>query len=318
MSKEIFHQLLELETEQRNPRTEHLSELSTEDILKIINDEDKKVAYAVEREIPNIAKAVEIIVKAIKNGGKWFYVGAGTSGRLGVIDIAELLPTYNIGPETCEAIIAGGPGALFRPIEGAEDNEEMAVRELKAKRLNSNDVVVGISASGRTPFVVRSLKYARDIGAKTIAITSVKDSPITRYADIIICPDTGPEVITGSTRMKAATAQKMILTMLSTTIMVRLGRVKGNLMISLDPASKKLIERAKRIIMMESGVDYNTASKILEESKGNVTAAIVMSKAKVEYDEAIRLLKMSNNIPTKAIELAEKLRKKSNPLSRKQ
>ncbi|HDJ89199.1 MAG TPA: N-acetylmuramic acid 6-phosphate etherase [Thermoprotei archaeon] len=318
MSKEVFQQLLKIETEQINPKSRNLSELSTEEILKIINDEDKKVAYAVEKEIPNIAKAVNIVVNAIKNGGKWFYVGAGTSGRLGVIDIAELLPTYNIGPETCEAIIAGGPGALFRPIEGAEDDEKMAVRELKAKRLNSRDVVIGISASGRTPFVIRSLKYAKEVGAKTIAITSVRNSPITRYADVIICPDTGPEVITGSTRMKAATAQKMILTMLSTTIMVKLGRVKGNLMISLDPASKKLIERAKRIIMMESGVDYDTASKILEEAKGNVTAAIVMSKAKVGFEDALRLLEISNNIPTKAIELAEKLKKNSNPLLKKQ
>ena len=306
--RRVFEQLQKLTTEQVNPRSKNLSELPTIEILKIINEEDKKVAYAIEKEIPNIAKAVEVIVEALKKGGKWVYVGAGTSGRLGVIDVAELLPTYDIGPEAAEAIIAGGPGAMFRPIEGAEDDEEMAVRELKAKRITSKDVIIGISASGRTPFVVAALRYARSVGAKTVAITSVKGSPVTKYADIVICPQTGPEVITGSTRMKAATAQKMILTMLSTTVMVRLGRVKGNLMISLEPVSKKLIERAKRIIMMETGVSYEDATKYLELSKGNVTAAIVMAKARVDYETAIELLARTNNVPTKAIELAEKLR----------
>ncbi len=307
--RELFKLLERLTTEQINPRSTRLSELSTVEILKIINDEDKKVAFAVEKEIPNIAKAVDTIVDSIKRGGKWIYVGAGTSGRLGIIDVAELLPTYDIGPEVAEAIIAGGPGAVFRPIEGAEDDEEMAVRELKAKRLCSKDVVVGISASGRTPYVIAALRYAREIGAKAIAITCVRDSPIVKHADIVICPNTGPEVITGSTRMKAATAQKMILTMMSTAIMVRLGRVKGNLMVTLEPVSRKLIERAKRIIMIETGVDYDTATKLLEESKGNVTAAIVMGKANVSYEKAIALLNATNNVPTKAIELAEKLRR---------
>ena len=306
--KKVFEELLSLTTEQINPRSVDLSELPTIEILKIINDEDKKVAYAVEKELPNIAKAVDTIVEAIKKGGKWFYVGAGTSGRLGVIDVAELLPTYDVGPEIAEAIIAGGPGAVFRPIEGAEDDEDMAVRELKARRITDKDVVVGISASGRTPFVIAALKYAREVGAKTVTITCVKGSPITKYADIVIAPDTGPEVITGSTRMKAATAQKMILTMMSTAIMVRLGRVKGNLMVSLEPKSKKLIERAKRIIMIETGVSYEKASRLLEEAKGNVTAAIVMAKAGIDYSTAVELLEATGNIPTKAIELAEKLR----------
>ena len=306
--KRVFEELLSLTTEQINPRSANLSELPTIEILKIINDEDKKVAYAVEKELPNIAKAVDTIVEALKNGGKWFYVGAGTSGRLGVIDVAELLPTYDVGPEMAEAIIAGGPGAVFRPIEGAEDDEDMAVRELKARRITDKDVVVGISASGRTPFVIAALRYAREIGAKTVAITCVKGSPVTKYADIVIAPDTGPEVITGSTRMKAATAQKMILTMMSTAIMVRLGRVKGNLMVSLEPKSKKLIERAKRIIMIETGASYETASRLLEEAKGNVTAAIVMAKAGVDYSTAVKLLEATGNVPTKAIELAEKLR----------
>ncbi len=310
--KRIFEELSKLETEQINPRARQISELSTIEILRIINEEDKKVAYAIEKEIPNIAKAVETIVKAIKNGGKWIYIGAGTSGRLGVIDVAELLPTYDVGPEIAEAIIAGGPGAMFRPIEGAEDDEEMAIRELKARRLCNKDVVIGISASGRTPFVIAALKYAKNIGAKTIAITSVRNSPITKHADIIICPETGPEVITGSTRMKAATAQKMILTMLSTTVMIKLGRVHGSLMITLEPVSKKLIERAKRIIMMEAGISYEKASKLLKEANGNVTLAIVMGKAKIDRKLAEELLIKANNIPTKAIKLAEELKKHEN------
>jgi len=307
--KKVFEELLRIETEKTSSKFEKLSELSIIEILKVINEEDKKVAYAIEKELPKIAKAVEVIVNAIKNGGKWIYVGAGTSGRLGVIDVAELLPTYNVGPETADAIIAGGPGAMFRPIEGAEDDEEMAIRELKARRINSKDVVIGISASGRTPFVIAALKYARSLGAKTIAITSTCNSPITSHADIIICPKTGPEVITGSTRMKAATAQKMILTMLSTTVMVKLGKVHGSLMVSLEPVSKKLIERAKRIIMMEANVNYEEASKLLREANGNVTVAIVMAKANVTRKQAETLLRIANNIPTKAIKLAEELRK---------
>lgn len=307
--RKVFEELLKIETEKINEKFKKLSELSTTEILKIINEEDKKVAYAIEKEIPKIAKTVEVIVEAIRKGGKWIYVGAGTSGRLGVIDVAELLPTYNVGPETADAIIAGGPGAMFRPIEGAEDDEEMAIRELKARRITSKDVIIGISASGRTPFVIAALKYARKIGAKTIAITSTCNSPITKHADITICPKTGPEVITGSTRMKAATAQKMILTMLSTTVMIKIGKVHGSLMISLEPVSKKLIERAKRIIMMEANVNYEEASKLLEEADGNVTVAIVMAKAKVTKQQAETLLRIANNIPTKAIKLAEELRK---------
>jgi len=301
----IFRELSKLDTEKINPISRALSELNTLEILHIINEEDKKVAYAVEKAIPEIGKAVDLVVKAIKMGGKWFYVGAGTSGRLGVIDVAELLPTYNIGPETAEAIIAGGYGALVRPIEGAEDDEEMAYRELEGRRLSDKDVVIGISASGRTPFVVASLKYAQKIGARTVCITNVRDSPITKYANIKIVLQTGPEVITGSTRMKAATAQKMVLTMMSTAIMVKLGRVHGNLMVSLQPVSKKLKERAKRILMIETGVDYEAASKILEASEYNMVAAIVMAQAKIPYKDALRLLEESNWIPTKAILLAK-------------
>lgn len=304
----VFELLSKLETEQRNPASERLSEMETIEMLRVINEEDKKVAYAVEKALPEIAKLVEAIVEAVRSGGRWIYVGAGTSGRLAAIDVAELLSTYDVGPEVVEALVAGGPGAMVRPIEGAEDDEEMAVRELKARRVCGKDVVVGISASGRTPYVVSALKYAKSVGARTAAITCVENSPVTEFADIKVVVKTGPEVITGSTRMKAGTAQKMVLTMLSTAVMVKLGRVYGNLMVALQPVSQKLRERAKRIIMMEAGVSYDEASRILEEAKYDVVTAIVMAVAGVSYEEAVQLLQQTGYIPTRAVELAKRLR----------
>ncbi len=312
MGREVFEQLSRLETEQRNPASERLSELPTLEILRLINEEDKKVAYAVERALPEVAKLVDAIVDAVKRGGRWIYVGAGTSGRLAAIDVAELLSTYDVGPEVVEAIVAGGPGAMVRPIEGAEDDEWMAVRELRARRLCERDVVVGVSASGRTPFVVSALRYAKSVGARTAIITSVEDAPAAQYADIKVVVKTGPEVITGSTRMKAGTAQKMVLTMLSTAVMVKLGRVYGNLMVALQPVSQKLRERAKRILMMEAGVSYEEAARILEEAGYNLPVAIVMAVAGVGRGEAQRLLEEASYVPTRAIELA-KARRASQP-----
>lgn len=306
--RQVFELLSKLETEQRNPLSERLSEMETIEILRVINEEDKKVAYAVEKALPEIAKLVDTIVEAVRNGGRWIYVGAGTSGRLAAIDVAELLSTYNVGPEVVEALVAGGPGAMVRPIEGAEDDEEMAVRELKARRLCERDVVVGVSASGRTPYVVSALRYAKSVGAKTAVITCVEGSPAAQYADIKVVVKTGPEVITGSTRMKAGTAQKMVLTMLSTAVMVKLGRVYGNLMVSLQPVSQKLRERAKRILMMEAGVSYEEASRLLEQANYNLPAAIVMAVAGVGREEALKLLEQANYIPTRAIELAKRVR----------
>jgi len=303
--RRIFKELEETPTEERVKGICEIEKMPTIEILRMINEEDKKAVEAVGRELENICKAVETIVEAISNGGKMIYVGAGTSGRLAVMDAAELLPTFNIGPETVEAIIAGGPGAVFKPIEGAEDNEEEAVRELKARRIGSGDVIVGISASGRTPFVISALKYAKSIGAKTIAITSNRRGEIAKYADILIAPETGPELITGSTRMKAATAQKVILTMMSTTVMIKLGRVKSGYMINLTPVSSKLRERAKRIIMEEAGVSYEEAERRLLEADGNVTLAIIMAKTNLSRNEAEKLLKKAGGIPLKAIEMAE-------------
>lgn len=303
--KEIFEELTKTPTEEISRKNMNLNDLPTMEILRIINNEDKKVAEAVEKVLEEIGKAVDIIIEAIKNGGKIFYIGAGTSGRLAVIDAAELLPTFNVGPEIVEAIIAGGPGAMFRAMEGAEDNEEEAIRELKAKRIKNTDVIIGITASGRTPFIISALKYAKSLGAKNIAITSNKMGEVTRYADITIAPETGPEVITGSTRMKAATAQKMILTMISTTVMIKLGKVRGSLMINLTPLSGKLRERAKRIIMEEAGVSYETAEEKLMEADGNVTLAIIMAKTGLSKIEAEKVLEEAGNIPSKAIEMVE-------------
>lgn len=302
--REALKLLSRLETEQRNPLSERISELPTIEILKIINEEDKKVAHAVERALPEIARLVDLIVEAVRSGGRWIYVGAGTSGRLAAIDVAELLSTYGLGPEIVEALVAGGPGAMVRPIEGAEDDEEMAVRELKARRLCERDVVVGVSASGRTPYVVSALRYARAVGSRTALITCVEDCSAAEYAEVKVVVRTGPEVVTGSTRMKAGTAQKMVLTMLSTAVMVRLGRVHGNLMISMQPVSSKLRERARGILMMEAGVSYEEAARILEEASYNLPVAIVMAVAKVGREEAVRLLEEAGHIPVRAIELA--------------
>lgn len=242
---DVLKELEQLISEQVNPRTVNIDKLSVEEILRLINDEDKKVAYAVERELPNIAKAVEAMIKALKSGGRVFYIGAGTSGRLGIVDRAELISTFGMDRSKVIAILAGGTKAIFGPSEMAEDNEENGAKAMKRYRVSSKDVVIGISASGRTPYVLGSLKEARKRGAITIAITVNPNAKMIRYSDIVICPIVGPEVIMGSTRMKAGTAQKMILTMMSTTVMIKLGRVKGNLMTNLLPISTKLKERAK-------------------------------------------------------------------------
>ncbi|MCX8169427.1 MAG: N-acetylmuramic acid 6-phosphate etherase [Candidatus Methanomethylicia archaeon] len=304
-SRIVFEKLCEIPTETKIMEKWNIDKLPTIEILRIINEEDKKAVEAVGRELESISKAVELICQSLSNGGRMIYIGAGTSGRLAIIDVAELMPTFNVGPEIAEAIIAGGPGAVFRAIEGAEDDEEMAVRELKARRIRELDVIIGISASGRTPFVISALKYAKSVGAKTIAITSNRRGEIINYADIVIAPETGPEVITGSTRMKAATAQKTILTMMSTTIMIKLGRIKNGLMINLTPVSDKLKERAKRIIMEEAGVSHEEAERKLFESGGSVTLAIIMAKTGLNICEARKLLEEAKGIPLKAIELAE-------------
>jgi N-acetylmuramic acid 6-phosphate etherase len=298
------HRFEFIETEQRNPKTLGLSALPTERILRIINSEDKKVPEAVRREIPRIARAIHQIVKSLRLGGRLIYVGAGTSGRLGIIDVAELIPTFGAGPELVQAIIAGGRQAVFTPVEGAEDNQRAAIVELRKIGLSRRDVVLGISASGRTPFVLGALKYARMLKARTIAVTVNPASAIYQYAEIVICPRTGREVLAGSTRMKAGTAQKLVLNMISTVSMLRLGRVHGNLMIALRPASAKLIERAKSIVAIETGLTYHEAAQTLQNAKMNVALAILMAKMNLDYRTAQRLMNKAHGSLEKALNSA--------------
>jgi N-acetylmuramic acid 6-phosphate etherase len=236
---------------------------------------------------------VDRIVQAIQNHGRLFYIGAGTSGRLAVIDAAELFPTFGVGSETVRAIIAGGRRAMFRPVEGIEDNEVQAKFDLQRSGFSRRDVLLGISASGRTPYVVAALEYAEGLGAGTIALTSNPDSRITKTAGIVICPKTGAEVIAGSTRMKAGTAQKLVLNMISTTAMIRLGKIHGNLMVSLKPVSAKLAERQVRILMQATSLSRKESKNILAKARGNVKIAILMAKAPLDFSSAKKLLEKS-------------------------
>jgi N-acetylmuramic acid 6-phosphate etherase len=304
-------ELSDLSTEGINQKTRSLGSLSTEDILKKINDEDSKVPQIIRKEIPEIAKAVDAIVHSLQNQGRLFYVGAGTSGRLAVIDAAELLPTFGAGTETVKAIIAGGRKAVFHSVEGAEDDEAQAKIDLERSRVSKDDVLLGISASGRTPFVVGALVYARKLGARTIALTSNQGSRITKIADIAICPETGPEVIAGSTRMKAGTTQKLVLNMISTTAMVRLGRVHGNLMVSLKPVSAKLVDRQLRILMQATGLPREPARHALQEARGNVKIAILMIESGASYLDAERCLKNSESSLDKALATTKPKKTKS-------
>jgi N-acetylmuramic acid 6-phosphate etherase len=265
-------------TEHRNPASRGLDRLPTKAILRLMNQEDRKVAISVGREIPSIARAVDAIVSGIRKGGRLIYVGAGTSGRLAVLDAAECPPTFGISPHTVQAMIAGGKKALTSAVEGAEDSARNAVRDLRAKKLSRNDVVVGIAASGTTPYVLSALAFARKRGAKTVAITSNRNAAITRDAQIVIAAEVGPEIVTGSTRLKAGTSQKLVLNMLSTAAMVRLGHVYDNLMIDVALTNEKLRQRGLRILAEASGADPSAAEHALRQSGHNLRAALVMLK----------------------------------------
>ena len=275
-----------LATEQRNSHSQHIDSVSTEDMLRIINDEDHKVADAVGAIIPDIAKAVDTIADRLRHGGRLFYMGSGTSGRLGILDAVECPPTYSTDPERIQGLIAGGYEAIFRAKEGAEDSPELGRQDLIAKNLTDDDVVVGLSASGRTPYVVGGLTYAASVGAATIAIDCSPHSAISACADIDLCAVVGPEVVTGSTRMKAGTAQKMIANMLSTGAMIRLGKVYGNLMVDVKSSNQKLEERARRIVMTATGCNRQEAVKALAESQGRAKTAIVMILLNLPAKEA--------------------------------
>lgn len=302
MESSLYKKLQSLVTEKQNPESFGLDMMSTEEILRVINNQDKTVPFIVEKEIPYIAQAVEIVVNAIKNGGRLIYIGAGTSGRLGVLDASEIPPTFGAPPTLIRGIIAGGYKALVEAQEGAEDKKEDGARDLMALDFTEKDVACGISASRITPYVVGAIEQARKIGAKTIYVTCNHRDQLEVDVDVAICPVVGPEVIMGSTRMKAGTAQKLVLNMITTTTMVRLGKVYNNMMVDLQMNSKKLEERSKRTVIMVTGVDYETAEKVLKEAGGHVKTALVMILKGVDKKEAQRRLKLADGFVRKAIE----------------
>ncbi|QKE73768.1 N-acetylmuramic acid 6-phosphate etherase [Arthrobacter citreus] len=292
-----------LSTEQVNYKTINIDTASTTEILRMINEEDFFVPLAVRDQLENISKAVYGIVERIKIGGRLFYIGAGTSGRLGILDASECPPTYGIDPELIQGLIAGGSEAIHSAVEGAEDREDLGKEVIYENSINEKDVVVGITASGRTPYVISAVKEAKIVGALTIGISNNIQSQINEIVDIEITPQVGPEVIMGSTRMKSGTSQKLVLNMLTTATMVKLGKIYGNLMVDLQPTNKKLIDRTVRIVMHATGLEESDAQKYLEKSGFNPKVAIVMVQALVEREEAEELLLKADGVIKKAIAL---------------
>ena len=288
-------------TEQENPRTKQISSLATGDIVRLMNDEDARVAEAVREVLPQVAQAVDGIVARIQHGGRLFYIGTGTSGRLGVLDASECPPTFGVSPELVQAVIAGGYDACYRAVEASEDDAAAGERDLELRGFTKADVLVGIAASGRTPYTVGAVEYARGIGALTIAITCVPESAITRAAEIPIVPLVGPEVIAGSTRMKAGTAQKLILNMLSTATMIRLGYVTGNRMTSVQTRNVKLRERALRILMAETGLSEPAAMRTIDLADGDLRLALVMTKTGNSRETAEAALKRTRWVVADAV-----------------
>ncbi|OCQ53379.1 N-acetylmuramic acid 6-phosphate etherase [Photorhabdus australis subsp. thailandensis] len=277
-------------TESRNPASANIDTLPTLEMLKLINDEDKKVALAVEQTLPQIAETVDKIAEAFRQGGRLIYIGAGTSGRLGILDASECPPTYGTRPEQVVGLIAGGHQAILSAVENAEDNRQQGVNDLEALYFNSKDVLVGIAASGRTPYVLGAMEYAKSVGASVACISCNPDSPMTQAADIAITPVVGPEIITGSSRMKAGTAQKLILNMLTTGAMIRTGKVYGNLMVDVEATNAKLIERQKNIVMAATECNHEQAERALAECDGHCKTAIVMILAEIGAQQAKALL----------------------------
>ncbi|MFC1724821.1 N-acetylmuramic acid 6-phosphate etherase [candidate division KSB1 bacterium] len=302
-SKKVFEEISRLMTEKRNPASEKIDSIPVEDILHIISCEDKKVVPAVAKEIPYIKKAVRIVVEAFKNDGRLLYVGAGTSGRLGILDAAECPPTFGSDPEMVQGIIAGGYDALVKAVEGSEDFYEHGARDLMEKNVSDKDVVCGIAASRRTPYVVGAVEKAKETGAKTIYVTCNPRSEMNIDVDVAICPVVGPEVIMGSTRMKSGTAQKLVLNMITTASMIRIGKVYKNMMVDLQMNSQKLKERSKRTLMMVTGVDYEEAEKYLLQAGGSVKIAIVMIFGNVSRDVAVQRLNKADGFVRNAINI---------------
>ena len=290
-------------TEQANPRSENLSSLSSAEIVQLMNDEDATVADAVKRVLPSIAMAIEAIVQRLKAGGRLFYIGTGTSGRLGVLDASECPPTFGVPPELVQGLIAGGYDACYRAVEASEDDARASETDLQQRSFGSGDALVGIAASGKTPYTVGAITYARQLGAFTVGLTCVPNSPITQAAEVSIVPLVGPEIVTGSSRLKAGTAQKMVLNMISTATMVRLGYVSGNRMSNLQAKNSKLRDRALRILMQETGLDSETAASLFQDSENNLSVALVMAKANASRDKAAEALSATKGKVEDAVKL---------------
>lgn len=290
-------------TEKRNSRSENIDRLSTLEIVDLINSEDALVAPAVAKEKEKIALAIDMIVERFQKDGRLFYVGAGTSGRLGVLDASECPPTFGVSPLLVQGIIAGGKRALVRAVEGAEDSADNGAEAVLKKRIVHKDVVVGIAACGVTPFVNGALKQAKKIGAGTVFITCAPEAVKNLPAEIIINPVVGPEIITGSTRMKAGTATKLILNTITTTVMIKLGKVYGNLMVDLNATNEKLRDRSQRIVTEMTGLSRNKASSLLRKARGKVKAAVVMHFRNADYEKALHILDECNNSLRRAIDI---------------
>lgn len=297
----VFQELAGLVTESRNQNSYDVDIMSTEEIVRLINREDHLVAEAVEKEIPYIVKAVDIIAEAFKNGGRLIYVGAGTSGRLGVLDASECPPTFGSDPEMVQGVIAGGFEALFRAQEGSEDLKDQGISDLLEKNISPKDIVCGIAASQRTPYVIGALEEAKKRGAKTLFVICNPREVVQVEVDVAICPVPGPEVVMGSTRMKAGSAQKMVLNILTTSAMIKQGKVYENMMIDLQQNSQKLIERSKKIIMLATDKNYEEASHYLNESKGHVKSAILMAITGMNLQDAKSFLDRNDGFIKKAL-----------------
>lgn len=295
-------ELQKIATEQRNPNTMNIDTLSTLDMVKLINREDHRVADAVGEVTDKIAQAVDVIAEKLGKGGRLIYCGAGTSGRLGILDAVECPPTYSTDPETVQALMAGGYGAIFKAVEGAEDSKELGVQDMQNIHFCQKDVLVGIAASGRTPYVMGCMEYAKQLGAPTVAVTCCPGSELDRFADIGIAPAPGPEVVTGSTRMKSGTAQKMVLNMLSTGAMIKLGKVYGNLMVDVKPSNEKLIRRCVTIVCSAAECSEAEATEALEACDYRPKVAIVMVLRGVDADTARRMLEKAEGRIAKVLE----------------
>ncbi len=299
--KTVFDELASLVTESRNPLTTDIDILPVKEMLVLMNREDQKVAPAVEKEIPYIAEAVKIIAHAFKNGGRLVYAGAGTSGRLGVLDAAECPPTFGVPNGMVVGLIAGGIEALYQAVEGFEDFPENGAKDVASIDLNEKDVLCGIAASKRTPYVLGAIEEAKKRGAKTLAVVCNPREQLQFEVDVAICPVPGPEVVMGSTRLKAGSAQKMVLNMLTTASMIQLGKVYENMMIDLQLNNVKLVERSKKIIMSATGVDYDEAARYLDEANGHVKTAIFMAKTGQTADIAKKYIEKNEGLLKKAI-----------------